>query len=88
MAAKEISAQGSGTLSASGPGEQASSTVTDSDVNTTDRVFITETTRIRDAQGPFKAYIASVHAGSFTVKSDRDQLPEDLTFSYIAVTTA
>ncbi len=88
MVANTIGTNGEGTLLASGPGVQASLTVTDGSVVTTDRVMITERGRVRDSRGAFHAYVASVNAGSFVVKSDRDQLPSSLTFDYISVQTA
>ena len=87
MAAGDYSSAGTGTLSASGPGVIASVTVTDASVGASDLVFITPTSSTYDLKGSFQLYVSSVSAGSFVVKANRGQLPEDVTFNYHAIAT-
>ena len=86
--ANTISSTGSGTLGPTGPGNYASVVITDASVNTTDNVFINPNVRVEDYSGVFGAYASDVSSGSFTVKSNRKQLPENMTFDYVAITTA
>lgn len=88
MADGDFTSQGTGTLSASGPGVIASVTVTDASINATDRIHLTETNAVKDIKGEFGIYVSSVSAGSFVVKAKREQLPEDMTFNYIGFATA
>jgi len=87
MAAGDYKSAGTGTLSASGPGVTPSVTVTDASVAATDLVFITMTSSTEDVKGNFQLYLSSVGAGSFVVKANRGQLPEDVTFNYHAIAT-
>ncbi len=88
MAANTIGSNGTGTLPVSGPGVQSSVTVTDVNVVATDRIILTLTKRVKNQWAPFDAYVSSIGTGTFIVKSNQDQLPETLTFNYIAVKTA
>ncbi len=85
----ELQSAGTGTLPKSTPGAYSSVVVTDSAATTGDVIQLTPTTVVKDGQGPFGVYVASIDTGtSFTVTSTKRQLPSDLTFNYLIHDTA
>ena len=78
-----ISSIGTGTLPISGPGVISSVTVSNILINAGDEAFITLTGTVKDQRGPFDAYVSCVEAGSITVKANKRQLPETLSFNYL-----
>lgn len=85
MTAGDITYQGSGTLPVTSPGEQSTVTLTTTGSGATDIVILTPTNRVRDSRGSFQPYTHSQSAQSTIVRADKDQLPEELTFSIICV---
>lgn len=83
-----IKAVGTGTLPASGPGVQSTVTVTNLSIASTHKVILTLTKRVADSEEHFDAYVDSVGTGSFVAASNKNQLPETLTFNYIAFASA
>jgi hypothetical protein len=90
MAAGDITSQGTGTLTKSAPGAIATVTITDANVAATDIILLTPTSAqpIATADKDYQIYLASVGTGSFVVKSNRVELPSNITFNYVAIATA
>jgi len=84
-----IISAGNSTISTTGPGEAASTTITDADVNATSNILLStrSSTDVRDSFGNFELRVTAKAAGSFTVTT-RDQVPVDIPFDYVAVSSA
>jgi len=86
MAKGDYVIQGTGTISASLPGEYASVTVTATGAAAGDIVMITETSnvpRVASLHASNTLYVSSVTTNAFVVKSSFKELTEDVTFSFI-----
>jgi len=79
---------GTGTLPVSGPGTQSTVTISSVDIQAADVIILTETKRVKDGEGYFAPYVSSVAAGSFVAAGDKNQLPETLTFNYVAFSSS
>lgn len=83
--AKTVNASGTGTLPVSGPGVISTVTITDTDFDATDKLIVTLSSSVEDADGQFVPIAASIGNGSAVVTT-REQLPTAMTFNYISVT--
>lgn len=79
-----LTAVGTGTLPVSGAGVQSTVTVSNGSIASGSKIVLTSTKRVKDSRGYFKPYVVSSTTGSFVVGADKDQLPETLTFNYVA----
>jgi len=86
--ALSMTAVGTGTCPVSGPGTQSTVTVTNAGIASTNQILLTPTKRVKDGTGYFKIYVYSVGTGSMVIAVDKNQLPETLTFNYVAFASA
>lgn len=89
MAAGDYVVGGSSTISASGPGVQASVTITATGAGATNIAFITPTSDVgRDEYIKYGLYVDSISTNTLVVKASGKELPADVTFDYILFATS
>jgi hypothetical protein len=81
-----IQARGSGTLTKSAPGVQASVEVTVSGVTSAMNVAVQPTTELPVDGSGMHTIIGYTATDKVVVKSSRNELPKDITFDYIVFT--
>lgn len=88
MAEGDFVVAGTGTVSATGPGVAATASITATGCAANDDVVITPTNTVSDINGPFVFKVTGITTNAFTITMDRNQLPEDFTFSFIVFDAA